>query len=305
MNQKEKLSKDDGTDRIDQAYFRSMIGCLMYLTTTRLDILNVVSILSRFIHCASEMHLKATKRVIRYVKGTYDFGIKFTRSKEFELVGFLDSDWGGSIDDTRISEARRSVEDVLKTTDVVYCVSVSGSLDVAVAAIPVLICNGTFKIDAIYFIYWRAAELLRFFRYCNAGFKISVKTGMTWSIISASTMVDIGPIPKLDIVNKLGNIGVEMVEKMRGSKPTKMKYRELEPCILESPVRSKKHACLFGSPKFPLEMELSDMRRRQSCRTSAPLLSTENDCEVVDGSGRREKVGLLRSWLRLAGLEEK
>ena len=101
MNQKEKLSKDDGTDRIDQAYFRSMIGCLMYLTTTRLDILNVVSILSRFIHCASEMHLKATKRVIRYVKGTYDFGIKFTRSKEFELVGFLDSDWGGSIDDTR------------------------------------------------------------------------------------------------------------------------------------------------------------------------------------------------------------
>ena len=78
-----------------------MIGCLMYLTTTRPDILNVVSILSRFIHCASEMHLKAAKRVIRYVKGTCDFGIKFTRSKEFELVGFLDSDWGGSIDDMR------------------------------------------------------------------------------------------------------------------------------------------------------------------------------------------------------------
>ena len=63
---------------------------------------------------------------------------------------------------------------------------------------------------------------------------------------------------------KEDNIGVEMVEKMRGSKPTKMKntdYRELKPCILESPVRSKKHVCLFGSPKFPSEMELSDMRR--------------------------------------------
>ena len=47
------------------------------------------------------MHLKATKMVIRYVKGTCDFGIKFTRSKKFELVGFLDSDWGGSIDDMR------------------------------------------------------------------------------------------------------------------------------------------------------------------------------------------------------------
>ena len=78
-----------------------MIGCLMYLTVTRPDILNVVSILSQFIHCASEMHLKIAKRVIRYVKGTCDFGIKFMRSKEFELVGFLNSDWGGSIDDMR------------------------------------------------------------------------------------------------------------------------------------------------------------------------------------------------------------
>ena len=61
MNQKEKLNKDDGTDRIDQAYFRSMIGCLMYLTSIRSGILNVVSILSWFILCASEMHLKVAK----------------------------------------------------------------------------------------------------------------------------------------------------------------------------------------------------------------------------------------------------
>ena len=102
-------------------------------------------------------------------------------------------------------------------------------------------------------------------------------------------------------MEKKGNIGVEMVEKMRGSKPTKMKnidYRELEPCIWESPARSKKHACLFGSPKLPSEMELSDMRRRQSSRTPTPQLSTENDGEVANESGRRKKVGLRRSWLR-------
>lgn len=101
MNSKEKLCKEDGTEKIDQAYFRSLVGCLMYLTATRPDILNVVSILSRFMHCASEWHLKAAKRVLRYVKGTCDFGIKFTRSKEFKLVGFSDSDWGGSIDDMK------------------------------------------------------------------------------------------------------------------------------------------------------------------------------------------------------------
>ncbi|XP_062093754.1 secreted RxLR effector protein 161-like [Humulus lupulus] len=50
---------------------------------------------------SSEWHLKAAKRVLRYVKGTSDFGIKFTRSKEFKLLGFSDSDWGGSIDDMK------------------------------------------------------------------------------------------------------------------------------------------------------------------------------------------------------------
>lgn len=48
-------------------------------------------------HCASEWNPKAAKMVIRYVKDTFDFGIKFTRSKEFKLVGFSDSDWGGSM----------------------------------------------------------------------------------------------------------------------------------------------------------------------------------------------------------------
>ncbi|KAL4038580.1 hypothetical protein IC575_002202 [Cucumis melo] len=87
MNQKEKLCKEDGADKVDEGYFRSLIGCLMYLRT-RDDILNLVSILSRFMHCASELHLKAAKRVIRYVKGTSDFGVKFTRGKEFKPIGF-------------------------------------------------------------------------------------------------------------------------------------------------------------------------------------------------------------------------
>ncbi|XP_048140482.1 uncharacterized mitochondrial protein AtMg00810-like [Rhodamnia argentea] len=39
MNQKESLSKEDGTDRVEEDYFRSLIGCLMYLTTSRPDIL--------------------------------------------------------------------------------------------------------------------------------------------------------------------------------------------------------------------------------------------------------------------------
>ena len=57
MNQKKKLSKKDDTNKVDEGYYRRLIGCLMYLTTTRPYILFVVSLLSRFMHCASEVHL--------------------------------------------------------------------------------------------------------------------------------------------------------------------------------------------------------------------------------------------------------
>ncbi|XP_040869850.1 secreted RxLR effector protein 161-like [Glycine max] len=101
MNQKEKFSKEDGAHKIDEGYHRSLIGCLMYLTGTRPDILFAVSLLSCFMHCASEMHLKAAKRILRYVKGTVDYGVKFEKCQEFKLYGFSDSDWAGSIDDMK------------------------------------------------------------------------------------------------------------------------------------------------------------------------------------------------------------
>jgi len=92
MNQKEKFIKEDGVDKVDEGYYRSLIGCLMYLTATRPDIIFVVSLLYRFMHCASEVHLRAAKRILRYVKGTLDYGVKFDKCTNFKLCGFSDSD---------------------------------------------------------------------------------------------------------------------------------------------------------------------------------------------------------------------
>ena len=64
----------------------------MYLTASIPDILFVVSLLSRFMHCASELHLKAAKRVVRYIKGTIGFCVKFKKNQCFKLQGFSDSD---------------------------------------------------------------------------------------------------------------------------------------------------------------------------------------------------------------------
>ncbi|MCI10100.1 gag-pol polyprotein, partial [Trifolium medium] len=101
MNQKEKFSKDDGAKKIDESKYRGLIGCLTYLTATRPDIMYVVSVLSRFMHCASEVHYQALKRIMRYIKGTINYGIKYTCCQKFKLVGYSDSDWAGSIDDMR------------------------------------------------------------------------------------------------------------------------------------------------------------------------------------------------------------
>ena len=90
LAQNEKLNKDDGAEKINEALYRSIIGCLIYLPATRLDIMFAVSLLSRYMHCASELHYKAAKRMLRYIKGTLDHEIKFEKADNLLLrLGML------------------------------------------------------------------------------------------------------------------------------------------------------------------------------------------------------------------------
>ena len=101
MGKKEKLQKYDGADTADEGLYMTLIGCLMYLTTTRSYIMFPISILSRFLNCASELHMVAAKRVLRYLKGTFSYGIKFCKVQEFKLQGYSNSDWARSVEDMR------------------------------------------------------------------------------------------------------------------------------------------------------------------------------------------------------------
>ncbi|RVW24637.1 Copia protein [Vitis vinifera] len=105
MNQNEKFCKENGAAKADERLYRTIIECLMYLTATRLDLMNVVSSLSRYMHCASEIHFQAAKRIVRYVKGTIDYGLRFCQVKNFTLHGYSDSDWAGYVDDMRITSS--------------------------------------------------------------------------------------------------------------------------------------------------------------------------------------------------------
>lgn len=71
------------------------------MTTTRPDIMNVVSILSRYMHCASEIHFQEGKRILQYVKGTTDYGVKFSKVENFRLHGYAYSDSGGCENDMK------------------------------------------------------------------------------------------------------------------------------------------------------------------------------------------------------------
>jgi len=74
------LNKEDRADKVDEAHFRSLVGCLMYLTSTKPDILFPVSVLSRFMPCASELHFEAAKKVVGYIKGAVSSTTKYKTS---------------------------------------------------------------------------------------------------------------------------------------------------------------------------------------------------------------------------------
>ncbi|XP_073224906.1 secreted RxLR effector protein 161-like [Cicer arietinum] len=81
-----------------------MVGSLRYLCNSRPDICYSVSVISKFMHDPRKTHLIAAKRILRYIKGTKEFGMLFSngsKGERSELIGYSDSDWCGDITDRR------------------------------------------------------------------------------------------------------------------------------------------------------------------------------------------------------------
>ena len=97
----EKFRKDDGEKKVNSSLFRSLIGSLLYLTSTRPYIMFAASLLSRFMQEPSQVHFGAAKRVLRYLQGTMDYGIMYKFGGNLNLIGYSYSDWAGSIDDMK------------------------------------------------------------------------------------------------------------------------------------------------------------------------------------------------------------
>ena len=81
--------------------YHQMIGSLMYLMSMRQDICFVVNNLSQFLADLRHAHLIATKHILRYLRGTIDYGIKYEVNQKINLEGYVDSDWAGSAIDRK------------------------------------------------------------------------------------------------------------------------------------------------------------------------------------------------------------
>jgi hypothetical protein len=89
------LDLDTGGKSVDQKVYRSMIGSLLYLCASRPDIMLSVCMCARFQTNPKEVHLRAVKRIMRYLVYTPKFGLWYSKGSTFDLIGYSDADWAG------------------------------------------------------------------------------------------------------------------------------------------------------------------------------------------------------------------
>lgn len=88
-------------DEADPTLYRQLIESLMYLVNTRPDICYAVYTLSQFMVEPRRTHWATTKHVLRYLRGTVEYGLRYTKGNEIQLSGFKDADWVGSTVDRK------------------------------------------------------------------------------------------------------------------------------------------------------------------------------------------------------------
>jgi hypothetical protein len=95
-----KLSSE-GPSVPDVTHYRGLGGALHYFTFTRPDIAYVVQQVCLYMHDPRKPHLALVKRILRYIRGTLDYGLQLHRSSVADLVAYSDADWVGCPDTRR------------------------------------------------------------------------------------------------------------------------------------------------------------------------------------------------------------
>lgn len=94
-----KLTKEDESNEVDQTLYRSMIRKLQYVVHTRPDI--SLGIIAIFSEKPRENHIMAIKRILRYLKGTKEYGLWYEFEGNLDLKVFTNADWARKFDEKK------------------------------------------------------------------------------------------------------------------------------------------------------------------------------------------------------------
>nr|GEX63180.1 uncharacterized mitochondrial protein AtMg00810-like [Tanacetum cinerariifolium] len=95
MEIKDTLDLDQNGTLVDVTKYQSMIGTLMYLTSSRPDIVHTTCLCAWYQAKPTEKHLKEVKMIFRYLQGTVNMGFWYTKDFGFELTESLDANYAG------------------------------------------------------------------------------------------------------------------------------------------------------------------------------------------------------------------
>ncbi|GJS98666.1 hypothetical protein Tco_0819836 [Tanacetum coccineum] len=95
MEIKDKLDLDQHGSLVDATKYHSMIGALMYLTSSRPDIVYATCLCARCQAKPTEKHLKEVKRIFCYLRGTINTGLWYMKDFGFGPTGFSDAYYAG------------------------------------------------------------------------------------------------------------------------------------------------------------------------------------------------------------------
>ena len=96
-----KLSVESGELLSNPSMYQHLVGRLIYLTNTRLDLTFAVSVVSQFMHAPRTSHLDAVHYIFRYLKTSPGLGLFYSAGHQSRVSCFTDADYAGSQTDRR------------------------------------------------------------------------------------------------------------------------------------------------------------------------------------------------------------
>jgi len=88
-----RLEDGQDTPMLDNNFYRQLVGSLIYLTHTQLDLSYAVGVVSKHMQELHELHWNISKHILIYVQGTISYGIHYVAGCKLDLIGFNDFDW--------------------------------------------------------------------------------------------------------------------------------------------------------------------------------------------------------------------